>query len=111
MILSGISAGAICWFNYGHSDSESFGEKDEWSYIWAKGIGLFPYVFCPHYNEEGRESFDEMMSNMDIPGLALENDTAYVEIDGKFEIIKANEDACAYSIFYKDGIKLKEELR
>lgn len=38
--------------------------------------------------EEGRKSFDEMMSNMDIPGLALENDTAFVEINGKFYIIK-----------------------
>ena len=110
-VLSGISAGAICWFDFGHSDSESFWDKEEWSYVWAKGLGLFPYAFCPHYNEDGRESFDEMMSTMDIPGLALENNTAFVEIEGEFKILKGNKEARAYSILYKGGIKLKKELR
>lgn len=110
-VLSGISAGAICWFSYGHSDSESFEGKDNWSYIWAKGIGLFPMAFCPHYNEEGRDSFDHMMLNMDIRGLALDNDTAFVEVDGEFKIIKANKEAKAYKISYKDGVKIKEEIK
>ena len=110
-ILSGISAGAICWFSYGHSDSESFEGKDDWSYIWAKGMGIYPMAFCPHYNEEGRDSFDDMMINMDMIGLALENDIAFVEIDGEFKIIKANKEAAAYKISYKNGIKIKEELK
>jgi len=29
IVLSGVSAGAICWFKYGHSDSEKFNNSQE----------------------------------------------------------------------------------
>ena len=32
-VLSGISAGAICWFDSGHSDSMSFTNPKNWKYI------------------------------------------------------------------------------
>ena len=119
-VLAGLSAGAICWFRSGHSDSDSFncGEEwkyticwfrsghsdsdsfncgEEWKYIILDGmLGLYPYCFCPHYNEEGRETFDLMISDIDYDGLALENDTAFVEVSGKQFIIGARKDAKAW---------------
>jgi dipeptidase E len=38
-VLSGISAGAICWFDSGHSDSMSFYNPRKWKYINVKGLG------------------------------------------------------------------------
>ena len=49
-VLSGISAGAICWFDSGHSDSMSFYNPRKWKYINVKGLGLIRGIFCPHYN-------------------------------------------------------------
>ncbi len=49
-VLSGISAGAICWFDSGHSDSMSFYNPRKWKYINVKGLGLISGIHCPHYN-------------------------------------------------------------
>jgi dipeptidase E len=50
-VLSGISAGAICWFDSGHSDSMSFYNPRKWKYINVRGLGLVQGMFCPHYNK------------------------------------------------------------
>jgi len=53
-VLSGISAGSICWFDSGHSDSMSFYNAQKWKYINVKGMGLIPGIHCPHYNSMTR---------------------------------------------------------
>ena len=109
-VLAGLSAGAICWFRSGHSDSDSFNCGEEWEYIILDGmLGLFPYCFCPHYNEEGRETFDFMVSDIDYDGLALENDTAFVEAFGKQFIIGARKNAKAW-LFTTDHKKQELEV-
>lgn len=45
IVLSGLSAGAICWFKYGNSDSIKF-KKGQ--YIKVKGLGLIDALMCPH---------------------------------------------------------------
>jgi dipeptidase E len=49
-VLSGISAGSICWFDSGHSDSMSFYNPRKWKYINVRGLGLINGIHCPHYN-------------------------------------------------------------
>jgi dipeptidase E len=39
IVLSGMSAGSICWFESGHSDSMSFYNPKKWKYIKVKGLG------------------------------------------------------------------------
>jgi putative intracellular protease/amidase len=39
-VLSGISAGSICWFDSGHSDSMSFYNPRKWKYTNVRGLGL-----------------------------------------------------------------------
>ena len=108
-VLTGLSAGAICWFNCGHSDSESFHGNEGWHYCWADGmLNLFDYAFCPHYNEDGRESFDSMLKEKDLTGLAMENDTAFVENNGNQYFIKSNSSAKAFEIRYKNGLMEKK---
>lgn len=111
IVLSGLSAGAICWFKYGHSDSDSFRNKEGWwDYIRADGLGLINAIHCPHYNEEGREGFDEMMKSQQIPGVALENNCALIFQDGNCRIIKSDEKANAYILINKEGIVKKTIL-
>lgn len=71
-VLAGGSAGAICWFDGGHSDSadpDTFrsamvpsdkdesgtapatdAEKKAWSYIRVSGLGFLPGLCCPHHD-------------------------------------------------------------
>lgn len=111
-VLTGISAGAICWFNCGHSDSDSFRDIENWHYCWADGmLDFFDFAFCPHYNEKGRESFDSMLKEKDLIGLAMENDTAFVENNGNQYFIKSNSSAKAFKIQYKNGMMNKEPIK
>ena len=110
-VLTGLSAGGICWFNCGHSDSQYFWNPDDWSYCFAEGmLDIFHYAYCPHYNEEGRDSFDEMLRSKDMVGLAMENDTAFVENNGQQYYIRSNENANAYVIRYVDDVMVKEAV-
>ena len=47
VVLAGISAGAICWFDSGHSDSMSFYNPRSWKYINVKGLGLVMAYIVP----------------------------------------------------------------
>ncbi len=110
-VLSGLSAGSICWFQKGHSDSDSFRNPDGfWDYVQAPGIGLIPAIHCPHYNEKGRKSFDGMMKNEKIPGIALENDCALVVKDGMYRIVKSDDQRKAYLLKNEGGKVSKTEL-
>lgn len=109
-VLTGISAGAICWFRCGHSDSESFC-RDDWQFVWADDmLGIFPAAFCPHYNETGRDSFDAMLKDKNMVGLAMENDTAFVVNGYEQYHIRANPDSKAYMLRYAGDELVKREV-
>lgn len=51
-ILCGVSAGSICWFDYGVSDSMQFYEENSNKYIRVSGLGFLKGVNCPHFGSE-----------------------------------------------------------
>lgn len=110
-VLTGLSAGAICWFRCGHSDSGAFQGAENWNYCWADGmLDIVPMAYCPHYNEEGRDTFDAMLRQKDVPGLAMENDTAFVSDNGEQYFIRSAPAANAYFIQYRDGLMEKKKV-
>jgi len=68
-------------------------------------------AYCPHYNEEGRDSFDKMLRAKNLAGLAMENDTAFVVNNGKSYFIRSNPNANAFKIQYKNGTIEKQALK
>ncbi|NLY21396.1 MAG: peptidase E [Tissierellia bacterium] len=112
VIMSGLSAGSICWFTYGHSDSNRFTNPDfNWDYVRAYGLGLIEGAHCPHYNEPGREQFDIMMENEEeLLGIAVEDGAAVVYKNDEMYVIRETEDKKAYKFYREDDILLKEEL-
>ena len=109
-VLTGVSAGAICWFSCGYSDSE-FYPRNEWGYCFAEGmLDIFHMTFCPHYNNIGRRSFDLMMAEKDVPGLAMEDYTAFVENNGDRYFIRETENQHAYVIRCENGVMDKREV-
>ncbi|MEA4919836.1 MAG: Type 1 glutamine amidotransferase-like domain-containing protein [Clostridiaceae bacterium] len=109
-IMSGLSAGSICWFTFGHSDSEAFHKDGTWDYIKAFGLDLIHAAHCPHYNHEGRESFDNMLSKERICGIALEDGAAFIEENGQYRISLERPEAGAYLLKNQDGKQIKRRL-
>ncbi|NRD76960.1 peptidase E [Bacillus sp. BRMEA1] len=109
-ILSGLSAGAICWFQYGHSDSLQI-RKESTEYIVLEGLGFIPGIHCPHFNDEERKAdFITKMNQLDTVGIALENNCA-IEVQGQqFKIPKTCQHAKGYKIYKKNGEIVIEEL-
>src|SRR5690606_11574976 len=56
VVLCGVSAGSICWFEYGISDSLQFYRPRSNEYIRVKGLGLLPFINNPHF---GSADFDK----------------------------------------------------
>lgn len=108
-VLSGISAGAMCWFNCGHSDSSVFWKDGNIGYGWINGLlDIHSYAFCPHYGER-KESFDEMIKEKPFPGMALDENVAFVDENGSVHFISSKELAKAYLMTFHDGKLVKQE--
>lgn len=111
VILSGLSAGSICWFDYGHSDSDTLASGEIQPYSMVAGLGLIPMIHCPHYNEEGRAGdFSIKIKATGRMGLALDNYTAIDILDDTYRILKVDRYAKAYKVFPRDNVVVIEAL-
>lgn len=116
IVLAGISAGAICWFDSGHSDSMSFYNSRVWKYINVKGLGLINGVHCPHYNSltrgvPRRKDFREMIRRIGGIGIAIENNCAIEFIDDRFyRVITSRSYSRAYCVYKSGGDVVAEQI-
>ena len=109
IVLSGLSAGSLCWFKTGYSDSEFIEGIDRPRYKWVKGLGILPYLNNVHYEEEERKEFDEIMKKESTDAIALESNVAFVEMDGKTFYIRADKKRNAYR-FLRKGKNLEKHM-
>jgi dipeptidase E len=116
-VLSGISAGSICWFDSGHSDSMSFYNPRKWKYINVKGLGLISGIHCPHYNSmtlgvPRRKHFRDMIGRTGGIGIAIENNCAIEFIDGRFyKVVASKGYPRAYRVYKSGGKVVGEQIR
>lgn len=114
-VLCGTSAGAICWFERGHSDSMSFYHPDRWDYIAVTGMGLLPGLACPHYDGDTggvprRKHFHDMLARRGGRGLAIDNDCAVAFVGGGYRVICASPGAAAYALTVQRGHVIERRL-
>lgn len=102
IIMSGVSAGAICWFEKGITDS--------WQDYQATidCLGFVRGVCCPHYDEEPERIpyVKKILTDKEIDScLAIEGYTALHLIDDipKYNVSFANKTTC-HSVTCNDGI-------
>lgn len=112
VVLSGLSAGSICWFRYGNSDSARFGKNKQVDMIRVKGIGILPALHCPHYNIEKHRSLSlkKMMKNFSGVAIAIDNCAAIEIVDNSYRILKTKKSAKTYKVYWKKGRYFREEL-
>ncbi len=112
--LSGVSAGAICWFTRGQSDSLSFTSepKKEWDYIIIKGLGLIDGMIVPHFakNNERARHLSNFLKNNPVNVVAISDCAAVEIIDDEFRIITSSPHAGAYKAYRKDGRIVFEKI-
>jgi dipeptidase E len=96
VVLFGWSAGLICWFEAGVTDS--FGPQLEGM---RDGLGFLPGSACPHYDGEERRRpvYTALVANGFPPGIALD-DTVAARYDGTElqEVVATRPQAGAYHV-------------
>jgi peptidase E len=73
-VLAGVSAGALCWFEGGTTDS--FGPELR---PFTAGIAMLPGSYCPHYSSEPgrRPLYESLVADGSLPaGIACDDGTA-----------------------------------
>ncbi|MEN6382435.1 MAG: peptidase E [Rectinema sp.] len=111
-VISGLSAGSICWFEYGISDSESFGNNADWDYSYVRGLGALRGYHCPHFDDREKESrFNRFVELNKKSFLAIENKCAVSIQKDEYTIVRSDKDKNAYVVaFHARGmIKTKVE--
>ncbi len=105
-VLCGLSAGAICWFEGGLSDSRSYtsGGKN-WDYINVHGLGLKNVLLCPHYDAEPKRqpALKHSLKNTTKVVIAVDNCAALEVKDNEFRIVSSKNGAKAHKAYWKNG--------
>ena len=107
IVLSGVSAGAICWFAGGTTDS--FGPQLR---PFTGGLGLLPQSYCPHYDAEPRRRplYQALVADGTLAaGLACDDGAAAHFADDDFaEIVADRPGASGYRVERADGGRAAE---
>ncbi len=107
-VMCGVSAGSICWFEYGHSDSMSYYNPKKWNYIRVKGLGLIKGIHCPHYDSDTngkkrRTSFQKFMKKFPQTGIAVDNCAAIAFVDDTYKILATKKTAHVFVLKTRGG--------
>ena len=96
IVLSGSSAGMICWFEAGVTDS--FGPQLDGM---RDGLGFLPGSACPHYDgeEQRRPVYQELVAGGFPPGIAADDAVGLHFVGTELaEVVAARDDARAYRL-------------
>ena len=110
VILTGVSAGAICWFAGGTTDSFGVVLRP-----FTDGLGLLRGSYCPHYDSEPRRRplYQALVADGSLPpGVACDDGAAAHFIDDSFaEIVADRPNARGYLVEPgQDGVALETKL-
>lgn len=104
IVLSGLSAGAICWFEFGSTDSPRFINKDDKEFVLLNGLGFVKGLVSPHHIREPEriQKLPALVKEAGSVGLGLDDNSAIEIVDGQFRILSSKEGAVV-TRFYFDG--------
>lgn len=108
VVLAGVSAGAICWFQHGITDSYAGG------YAVLGCLGFVGGSCCPHYDGEPdrRPAYHRFLLDGEIPaGVALDDGAAIHLVDGEIHrAVASRPKALTYRVGAKEGSVLEEAI-
>ena len=92
MICAGLSAGAICWFEYGYSDSTRFDNPDDENLILLKALGFVEGLFSSHHIREPQRNKQLTQILREVPGqkaYAVDDNAAVIVRDGVVSVMSS----------------------
>ena len=95
-IACGVSAGGLCWFERGITDSYGPGLNPL-----SNGLGFLPGSFCPHYDSDPRRphQYQEFVRTTGVPGIAVDDGVGLHYVDGTLQrIVSSRPAAMAWRI-------------
>ncbi|MEO7083711.1 MAG: Type 1 glutamine amidotransferase-like domain-containing protein, partial [Gemmatimonadaceae bacterium] len=108
-VLGGASAGSLCWFEEGTTDSR----PKELSIV--KCLGFIKGSHCPHYDKEAgrRPLYHKLIGSGQMkPGYACDNDAGiYFEDDKVKRVVSARAEAKVYYVSLVDGKVVEKTLQ
>lgn len=111
-VLSGISAGSICWFEEGVTDSMTPIGSTELASIPC--LGFLPNSNCPHYDGESyrRPEYHRLLRAREIGnGWAADDGVGLHFVDGVLKtVISSRPNACAYWV-ERTGNEVQEDKK
>lgn len=110
IILSGTSAGAICWFAYGNGDSNFYRDGKVLKYRKVIGTGCINTICFPHYHPNDDLMFEKIMKFYEVPAIALSDNASILIKDDKYVILRTDKDAKACLFRNKKGIITKRSI-
>jgi dipeptidase E len=115
-VMCGVSAGAICWFRHGHSDSMSFYDPNNWRYVSVAGLGMVNALACPHYDSDTmgvprRDDFKGMVLKRGGMAVGIENRCALAFVDDQFRVVAQDDAARAFKLYRSRGAIVEAELQ
>ena len=109
IVLAGGSAGSLCWFDNGTTDSRPI----ELSVV--EGLGFLPFSHSPHYDGEEyrRPLYHKNIKNgIFKSGYAMDNNAGIIFKNGKpFKVVSIDEKYNSYFVSMKDGEVVEEKLQ
>ncbi|PKR84637.1 peptidase E [Heyndrickxia camelliae] len=103
VVLAGISAGSICWFEEGVTDS--FGDQLEP----IKALGFLKGSNCPHYDEEAerRPAYHHFIETNQLkPGIAADDGVATHFVEQEIvKVVSSRPNAKAYQILHEGTVR------
>ncbi len=108
VVLAGISAGAICWYQAGLTDSFAA------LHPMSDGLGFLPGSHCPHYDGEPHRQavFEDLVARGELPAGVAADDGVGLRYEGTdlVEVVSSRAGARGWRIKRSDGIAVREEI-
>lgn len=98
IVLAGISAGAICWFEY-YDNMDDIDTIEQLEII--PGLAFIKGFGVPHYNQlsdDEKSIINNKLREKDLKGWSLDDCVAIVFQDDELKIISCRSDRCALQI-------------
>lgn len=98
-VFAGLSAGSMCWFARGVSDTESFKGGEAWNYSLIECLGFIDGCHSPHLDErEAERRFMDFVRGGDYDFLGIENGCAVILEGDSYRLIRSIEGKGAYRV-------------
>ncbi len=109
VIICGLSAGAICWFENMYTDSEILNGNSK-DYKFYKGLGLLKGTCSPHYNIRKTDFDLAVLNNKISSSYAIEDNSAIVFENGEYKC-SINSGGMAYNVYFDGEKVVNKELK